>query len=218
MAICRECGEKLPKGRRSTVCHSCEIERNANRGEFDWSGEGVISLEDVKGAHSREVAEWNRRDGYKTIIRYQRAVKLRRILNNNIIVTGHCCLIGFCEDCGESFIKTDAQRFCSDCSIRRYEIEQGRIYILWSNSVKSRDGYCQVCGSYHNLEAHHKIPKKQDPSLARDVDNGITLCKDCHREGNIAVHKILGSRYTIEEFDAWLIVAKKHLLTLDQWL
>ena len=62
----------------------------------------------------------------------------------------------------------------------------------WSNAVKERDRYvCQKCGNKENLYAHHILPIATHPQLADDVNNGITLCKECHSE----VHQLEGCRY-----------------------
>ena len=58
----------------------------------------------------------------------------------------------------------------------------------WSSNVLKRDGYkCQVCGLIDKeiVQAHHIIPKSIDKTKEYDVDNGITLCPNCHvREHN----------------------------------
>ena len=60
-------------------------------------------------------------------------------------------------------------------------------YKIWRSEVFERDNWtCQTCqerGVY--LESHHKIPfcqllKTEFEYLIFDVDNGVTLCKDCH--------------------------------------
>lgn len=78
----------------------------------------------------------------------------------------------------------------------------------WSNDVKSRDGVCQVCGENHDLEAHHIVPKSQDPSRKYDVDNGITLCRDCHRSAEYSIHRQLGVNYSPVEFGIWFNTAR----------
>lgn len=54
----------------------------------------------------------------------------------------------------------------------------------WSEKVRKRDQYtCKKCG-IHNPEgvtAHHIFGKKQYPELRYEVENGITLCRRCHR-------------------------------------
>ncbi|MBA7575883.1 hypothetical protein ES708_17719 [subsurface metagenome] len=61
-------------------------------------------------------------------------------------------------------------------------------YILWRMSVFERDAFkCQICGDDkgHNLNAHHIKSFTQYPELRTLIENGITLCIDCHRK----VHK-----------------------------
>lgn len=54
-------------------------------------------------------------------------------------------------------------------------------YCHWRNEVISRaNGVCQKCGAKAKLEAHHKIPIRENPSLAFDATNGIALCHKCH--------------------------------------
>lgn len=59
-------------------------------------------------------------------------------------------------------------------------------YIAWRNSVLERDSYtCQDCGRVckkheKGLAAHHVKPYAKFPRLRFDVDNGLTLCRECH--------------------------------------
>lgn len=58
-------------------------------------------------------------------------------------------------------------------------------YYRWRNAVYERDGYiCQHCGDGrgHNLNAHHIYNYTEYPDLRTNIDNGITLCKSCHKE------------------------------------
>ena len=70
----------------------------------------------------------------------------------------------------------------------------------WSLAVKKRDGWCCVkCGSPHMLNSHH-IFKRAYLNTRYDVDNGITLCQNCHTESvGFSAHK------TIIKFREWLI-------------
>jgi hypothetical protein len=50
----------------------------------------------------------------------------------------------------------------------------------WSVAVRSRDGACVKCGVTERLHAHHILRKSEHPDKALDVDNGMTLCNECH--------------------------------------
>ena len=56
-------------------------------------------------------------------------------------------------------------------------------YRKWREEVLTRDGHkCAECGSSENLEVHHIKEFSIYPELRFDVDNGITLCRSCHRK------------------------------------
>lgn len=61
-------------------------------------------------------------------------------------------------------------------------IRKSKIYKDWRISVFKRDNFkCQNCGYTGNkLEAHHVKPFALYPELRFDIDNGKTLCKECH--------------------------------------
>jgi hypothetical protein len=54
-------------------------------------------------------------------------------------------------------------------------------YYQWRKAVLGRDKHiCQDCQSGENLDAHHIQSIIEYPKGIFDVDNGLTLCKDCH--------------------------------------
>lgn len=57
-------------------------------------------------------------------------------------------------------------------------------YKQWRTSVFERDSYkCQRCGKVGGeLNAHHIKPFAKYKELRYEVDNGITLCAECHRK------------------------------------
>lgn len=55
-------------------------------------------------------------------------------------------------------------------------------YKIWRTSVMTRDANtCQKCGSTSNLEVHHIKTPQDNPELSLDMNNGITVCEDCHK-------------------------------------
>jgi hypothetical protein len=61
----------------------------------------------------------------------------------------------------------------------------------WSAAIKARDCRCLTCGAMTALVAHHVKPKSQYPELKYDLDNGVTLCVDCHRDHH-REHPVVG--------------------------
>lgn len=51
----------------------------------------------------------------------------------------------------------------------------------WAKYVKQRDGYaCTECGATRNIDSHHIV--KEIDGGTRTLDNGISLCKKCHKK------------------------------------
>ena len=65
---------------------------------------------------------------------------------------------------------------------------------IWRRMVYKRDYYtCRICGRYDCLvHAHHIKMKSVYPELALDINNGITMCEECHIS-------IYGKEKTFEE-------------------
>jgi len=60
-------------------------------------------------------------------------------------------------------------------------IRESAEYQQWRQDVLERDSYqCVDCGNSDNLQTHHIIPIKEDNEKATNVDNGLTVCANCH--------------------------------------
>lgn len=75
-------------------------------------------------------------------------------------------------------------------------------YKNWRTLVYKRDNYtCQCCGkSGGQLNSHHVYPFADYEDLRFDVDNGITLCEDCHdstKDGSF--HNLYGTHNNMPE-------------------
>ena len=56
-------------------------------------------------------------------------------------------------------------------------------YLNWKAQVFVRDGRaCVWCKSTENIEADHIKPFSTYPELRFDINNGRTLCHDCHKK------------------------------------
>jgi hypothetical protein len=60
--------------------------------------------------------------------------------------------------------------------------QRGFNQVAWSTLVRLRDGKCTECKSVYDLHAHHIKSFKDNEELRYDVNNGVTLCSQCHRK------------------------------------
>lgn len=80
----------------------------------------------------------------------------------------------------------------------------------WAAAVKKRDGYvCQRCGFEgkpldYKLHAHHIKCFSCHKELRLDINNGITLCKRCHK----AFHDLYGDNADESDLNLFLHQAK----------
>ena len=57
-----------------------------------------------------------------------------------------------------------------------------REYKQWRSAVFDRDNYiCQQCNNGGRIQAHHIHSWSNYPEQRFDIDNGITLCEECHK-------------------------------------
>ncbi|WP_242127249.1 cytochrome c3 family protein [Sphingobium sp. Sx8-8] len=65
------------------------------------------------------------------------------------------------------------------------ELPRSRCLRRWSEFIRMRDGYrCVDCHSPHNLAAHHIFRKSLSTNAQFETGNGITLCRECHRDAH----------------------------------
>lgn len=119
--------------------------------------------------------------------------------------------IRICPVCGKKFTaRTSEDKYCSqECHLKNlHSIYKGpnhwnwqggiskendnrdsNDYKQWRNNVYKRDNYkCIKCGSKNKLNAHHILSWSHYPELRYNIDNGITLCEQCH----IKIHQYYG--------------------------
>ena len=61
------------------------------------------------------------------------------------------------------------------------DIRKSSEYQTWRREVRQRDeNTCRICGVQRNIHIHHVKPLEKYPEFAIELDNGITLCGNCH--------------------------------------
>ena len=55
----------------------------------------------------------------------------------------------------------------------------------WVNKLFIKYDKCVICDTKKNLEPHHIIQVKPYNKLYSDVNNGVIMCKSCHRKYHI---------------------------------
>lgn len=71
--------------------------------------------------------------------------------------------------------RKEHKRYIHNCNSKEYNI--------WRISVFQRDSYtCQTCGVRGvYLEAHHIKSWAKHPEIRLVLENGVTLCRECHK-------------------------------------
>lgn len=162
------------------------------------------------GKHYPDVRVWNKKDEIKKTCPVCNKVFFTT-RENAVYCSKDCwshraTLMRNCPECGKQFktTKSENRKFCSrECrnlSYREYTGEKAHAwkggttketkcrrsnseYREWRMAVFTRDNFkCQICGKHgSDLEAHHIKEVRNYPDLIYDVDNGLTLCHECHK-------------------------------------
>lgn len=112
-----------------------------------------------------------------------------------------------CPMCG--VVSKTGKNYCRyNFDITDEEREKGRLFLgnainKWRHLVYERDNYtCQCCGDnkggnlvVHHLDGYHWCKEKRI-----DVDNGVTLCKSCHKDFHRLYSKRNNTRAQYNEF------------------
>lgn len=107
-------------------------------------------------------------------------------------------------------------RRCQGCRVdklygKRSEEDRERLhrkrrspeYMTWRKKVLKRDVFtCVCCGEFNTqLNVHHIESFSRRPDIALDVNNGVTLCEDCHKEYH---NNFFHADATVDSFDEFM--------------
>lgn len=207
---CKECGKilhlfkfkkrKSCKYGRGNKCKECENKHNAKYRKNKTKEERKEYYEKTKGRYREKKNAYNR-EYNKTYKRKSKPTSYEHI----------------CECCGKNFIShRKYTRFCSQkCvakSVHKKEVDyskkqpkdrNGILYQEWRTQVYERDNYtCQHCGKHgEKLNVHHLYNYAEYICLRLVVENGVTLCEDCHKK----FHHTYGRKHnTKEQYDEFM--------------
>ena len=102
----------------------------------------------------------------------------------------------------KNMIKENNSNWNSNLTDKERQLKRNYLeYTKWRKGVYKRDNYtCQQCGQVGgNLNAHHIESYANNPDLRTTLENGITLCKDCHDN----FHHIYGYSCTRSQYNEW---------------
>lgn len=122
------------------------------------------------------------------------------VINRNLIngITKSCgCLKQSNFDNANRPTGCDHGMWKGGVSTERERLASTKAYKTWREQVFDRDGYvCQCCKNPDaKINTHHIIAFEDDMGSRLDVENGATLCEDCHRR----FHKTYGRKNISKE-------------------
>lgn len=176
------------------TCHTCKSEftktHNPNR-VYKYCSLSCMGKDDeksnkhsekMKGSESwnkgmKGLKEWHNTDGLKA--GWNKGLKMDKPAWNKGKKNIH-------------FIGEKNPNWKGGVTVINEKIRKSIEYKQWREAVYKRDNYtCQDCGDSQggNLEADHIKPFAYYPELRFDIDNGKTLCKDCHKKTDTYLNK-----------------------------
>jgi len=178
--------------RKSNYCLNCKP---------IWNKKNIEEVYDFFKKNDCELLE-------KDFINTHTKMKYRCSCGNISYITFHDFKSGHrCMNCGSKERSGDKNgkwnpEMTNDERKEAQEWIRGNEHKIWVKTIFQRDKYiCQTCNTHKNrLNAHHILNWRTHKELRTIVDNGITMCKDCHKEFHMKYGKINNNAEQIKEF------------------
>lgn len=155
----------------SKVCPKCYH-------RYEGYNEFVKCLKEDFGDEYDIIGEWNGSQNKTKFIHNKCGTIFER--EPNSFMQGHRCNNNSCcHASGENHYRWNPNLTDED----RYKDRKAKPeYREFIKNVLKRDNYrCQCCGTRSNLVVHHKDGYNWNEERRTDLDNGITLCENCHK-------------------------------------
>jgi hypothetical protein len=197
---CETCGKKITRGRdweafrRAKFCskecyRQSQIGRSSSR--LDTSKYGIklciVCKKKFKKGH-RSTKQWNVAQCCSSNCYHKSRVGIEREINpewreklvNRAIINA------------ENHKGADHPNWKGGISGENAKIRKSYDYNVWRQAVYKRDNWtCQMCKvKQRHPIAHHQKSFNEHPELRFEIDNGITVCRSCHKK----IHKEIGQK------------------------
>ena len=104
----------------------------------------------------------------------------------------------------QAHLKEKAPNWQGGITPENARIRAGIEFRLWRESVFARDNWtcpkCEIRGG--KLHPHHIKNFSEYPELRFAIDNGITLCQECHKQFHTIYGKAKNNKEQLEKFIA----------------
>ncbi len=171
---------------------------------------------------SKKIASVLRMNKYEDVEKYFNSLGCKLISTEYTGVSDpldYICVNGHRSSASFDAVRVSANGKCTTCRVEAISGEnnyrwKGGIYgegskkfrstyefKEWRKGVFARDGFkCKCCGNGGTLNAHHIDGYNWCIEKRTDIDNGITLCEDCHSDFHIKYGYGDNTRIQLEEF------------------
>lgn len=196
------------KDDNQTVCKECSIKSKNIKQTWDTEifkqkiyekyGNDYTILGEYKTART------------KLKVRHNKCGNEYYVQPHSLLIGNECRKCAMENMCGENHPNYNPNKTDEERLYNRYQLYNNNMKI-WRNKIYKRDNYiCQCCGNTKSgiFNAHHLNSWNWCKDKRFDVDNGITLCEDCHKE----FHHIYGyGNNTKEQYEEFRKIKLKQL-------